>query len=68
MDIAPTLSLAVPSMAASAPAPKIVIAGAGLHGSALAYYLTRRASLRALDLQRPKKDFKSQSGWSGWEY
>ena len=29
-------------MAASAPAPKIVIAGAGLHGSALAYYLTRR--------------------------
>ena len=36
------LALAVPSMAASAPAPKIVIAGAGLHGSALAYYLTRR--------------------------
>ena len=35
-------TLAVPSMAASAPAPKIVIAGAGLHGSALAYYLTRR--------------------------
>ena len=35
-------ALAVPSMAASAPAPKIVIAGAGLHGSALAYYLTRR--------------------------
>lgn len=34
-------ALAVPSMAA-APAPKIVIAGAGLHGSALAYYLTRR--------------------------
>ena len=35
-------TLAVPSMAASAPAPKIVIAGAGLHGSALAYYLTQR--------------------------
>ena len=34
------LAVTLPSMAASA--PPIVIAGAGLHGSALAYYLTRR--------------------------
>jgi len=33
------VAIALPSMAS---APPIVIAGAGLHGSALAYYLTRR--------------------------